>query len=402
MAFGKFGASHSWLGRVGSPNAPSGGNIAFAAAPTSTGNQDITAANLTQTPKAALLFIQANTSLDAAQGNIGFYGMGATDGTNQWAAGGWRDGATSASRANTTSCVLLCDNAGTVGQASFVSFIPGGIRINWTTALPSAYRMMAVFFYGASLQVAVGVQTTPSTSGTTVTTGFRPSVVFVGTNNATIDNSLRTGWLMTFGASDGTNQRSTSRYSVASNNKAQHFASVTGSEVGPTPNVAYTIAVDTFAASSFKMTASAAAGSSDDFGWLALNYGGASQVSVGTWAMPTSSGSASKTGLAFQPDLVIGHYFSGQSSGSPTATGAEFGVFAFNSTTCGGLQNWSGTGAAGTTILRASATKLARTNNSPTLLDEATFTSLNSDGWTFNFTTADSTARDWWYVAMRF
>lgn len=84
-------------------------------------------------------------------------GMGAVDGTRQWAMhGGDEDGSDpsqSATQGSTSHCIVMGDapNTGTSDVAAFSAFITDGVRVNWNagSAPGTAWRLMVVLFSSA-------------------------------------------------------------------------------------------------------------------------------------------------------------------------------------------------------------------------------------------------------------
>ena len=120
------------------------------AANTSTGNQDITTAKLAGLiPKAAMLVCTIATSDNTAVDNRAM-SIGLTDGTNQNVITGYSENGVGTSdcyrRSATDELIMILDNAGAIdGEANFVSFIAGGIRINWGDAPTAAYLIDVTF-----------------------------------------------------------------------------------------------------------------------------------------------------------------------------------------------------------------------------------------------------------------
>lgn len=166
---------------------------ALVAASTSTGNQDITVAGWTETPVfARLAWGWGTTSGVRTNGTQTAVGM---------AGGGSQvcSGARTRHNVGTSGCrryryedrILNSIGATTdtiVANASFVSFISGGIRINWVTASGSARLIQATFWAGTDiLDVAVGqfLNNQAQDAELSLNVGFQPTVgLFAATGSA--------------------------------------------------------------------------------------------------------------------------------------------------------------------------------------------------------------------------
>lgn len=142
----------------------------------STGNQDITTTKLNgRTPKLVLFLTRGTFSTSFT------IGIGATDGTNQWAVNyAAQDNSTSADTKmtfETNACVFAIDpDAG--GQqihyeASVVQMITDGVRINVSTAVGGAGELCVVmFFAGDDLEVEIGTFAASAAAASTNTLNF--------------------------------------------------------------------------------------------------------------------------------------------------------------------------------------------------------------------------------------
>ncbi len=141
--------------------------------------------------------------------------------------------------------------------------------------------------------------------------------------------------------------------------------------------------------------------------YVVLGGSDITNVEVGLWTLPTNSGlpkDASKTGMAFQPDMVL---FA--PARNVTAVGAGIvgatGLSGF--TKYGGTFQQCGWANAVADAVTSSATKqYERTDKalvvtSTTVISEATAVSFNSDGWTLNFTTNTTSSSKVPYLAIK-
>ncbi len=156
------------------------GGLLQAGMTAATGNQDFTTPILGgRTPKGAIFF-GGGSSVDHA------FSMGATDGTNEFVVAcsaednvgrpdtkQWR---------STADCFAGIDADGGGGgvpmnfQASFVSFIPNGVRLNFSVAPPSNVFMGCAFWGGADLNIEVGSFAASAAAASTDTLNFGGSI----------------------------------------------------------------------------------------------------------------------------------------------------------------------------------------------------------------------------------
>ncbi len=133
-------------------------------------------------------------------------------------------------------------------------------------------------------------------------------------------------------------------------------------------------------------------------GWLALrdDDGG---FSTGYDTQKTSTGNKATTGAGFQPEAVILSH--GNVSVANTLTGAGSWCVGFSdgTTEANVLNGEHLNGVHG--ARRMNSTAMAWAVTPVTVVAEATVASLDSDGFTLNYSTADSTARPFGWIAMK-
>jgi hypothetical protein len=236
-----------------------------------------------------------------------------------------------------------------------------------------------------------------------VAAGFQPQAVFVAGGTSTFGAAAVATNHISLGVYCNSVQRALSGGTLNGVGNASIGSSTVscigmGSGGGIT-GTGYTISLGSFTSTGFTLTPSDSDGSAHDFGYLAISFGTAGSLELGTWSLPTGTGNASKTGVAFQPTLVLtGQHIAAMASSSSSF--GNFGVSAFTPTLTGSAQ-WGATLNTGTARSVFSDSSLYTVNDAGTVQVNADIVSMNSDGWTFNFATAPAT-RDWWYLAMRF
>lgn len=149
-----------------------------------------------------------------------------------------------------------------------------------------------------------------------------------------------------------------------------------------------------------------------------LAFGGTAQWKVISETQKTSTGTQAKTGVGFQPTalpLVVSANMVASSSIVGTSAGTEanllgFTVGSYDGTTTG--MTWIGEQDNNTASLSAqrqstalvlataTGTNVVATGSSTTFASTATVSSLNADGFTMNWATADATARQFWVLAV--
>jgi hypothetical protein len=135
--------------------------------------------------------------------------------------------------------------------------------------------------------------------------------------------------------------------------------------------------------------------------WIAIE--GLSSA-IGTVTQPSSTGSHSVSGLGFQPKLV---FFSSvnTATNSGVQNAANLSIGAANasaqfSTYMGGTYSTSPIDASSSFNRSNVITLMSPDHSTPTLNAQASLTSLNSTGFTLDWTTANATATEVYYVAI--
>lgn len=376
--------------------------------PGSTGNEDITDVAFNGDTPVAALFVAASWRSP----NVVRYGYGATDGTNQWASGSSMEaggGGLSninwfASELRDDLCIYLpyLDDGGFSNErlkGSFVSFIPNGIRINWTDiSLPAgSFRQVAILLFGGvNCKSQAGVVSGPSTGGTSVSTSFKPDMVFAATNNSVLNTYTHLLASMSFGISDGVAQRGYASANT-SNFVNKHTSSLfSGGPVakddptaGTSDNLLYQVSIDTFTGSSFKMTASSSTGS-DAVGYFALSYSGIAHHQIGEWDLPSDFSQLVPfvlSGLPFKPDFgwIIGQQvYDGDPISPPGAWGVyeSFNTAIFDASSIMSVVTIAGDGSANNGVGFTGSTTAWDWTEISWFPD--TFTDFTADGWSFD------------------
>lgn len=198
----------------GSPTGDLEFGVARATAPTSTGTTTLTDANMTLTPKAAIVVANKATSISSGEAtyagasiSIGFY-----DGTTQAVLGirsKDNDATTSDNRtrgATDMVAMLLNDGSTAVdGELSATGFSTGAISTSAAVAPTNAMNLMAMLFAGDDFNAKVNVHQFSASDTSKVVSGlsWQPNLFFAISSEALIDDSVGANCNLIFGMATG-------------------------------------------------------------------------------------------------------------------------------------------------------------------------------------------------------
>jgi hypothetical protein len=298
-------------------------------------------------------------------------------------------------------------------DAELTSFDATGFTLNWGT-VPSGPLTNPLYNYlalgGSDITNVASGSFAAATTGTTQSVtgvGFQPDVVFLfgtlqASSAASNNNSqffygvMHSGgqWVMAQRAQNGVATMNTTR--AFKNDKCMLLQSSTTNAVFDERSFVsmdsdgFTLSIDTQGATAYLT------------GYLAIKGG---QWKVGTETQKTSTGTKATTGVGFQPQGVLfGSVCDTQTSG--TADHARFAL-GVTTGTSNNICHWTGdqdnvADAIANSISSATKCIVMATEAlfaTPTTNAEAALSSLDADGFTLNWTTADATARVFGYVA---
>jgi hypothetical protein len=285
--------------------------------------QDIVSTELGgQTPVGAIFFFGPGTAWNVGREGGGTttdypltMSIGAADGTNQWCTSTTVTKTTNnegqAVYSSTTEIIaeqgIPWLNASLTGSAEFDSFIPGGVRINWTNAPSQEYLLTVILIAGPNANVDVGVTGSPTTGGTSVSTGFEPEAVIAASiPYRGIPASNITDFALTYGISvrDGVNY--TERCWAVGRNAFDYTCAFAEDCAGMDYDNGRDLSVniDGFTSSGFVITESSSE-SGREYGYVAISFNGNGQWDAGTWVQPNSTGEHTVTDVPFTPDTVL-------------------------------------------------------------------------------------------------
>ncbi len=369
--------------------------------PGSTGNFAVTGVGFQ--PKITFFFYNERTSdgtLAAGFIAMGF-AHGSTERLSSWKSIDNNSGSSNDVEAFTNAIVSVPNPGGGVPSvATYVSDDADGFTLNFSTADATARIVDFLCIGGADItNVASGNGTTPSATGNSAvsTVGFQPDVIFtmVSANDA-------------FNVSGATNFRSSLGWANASGSEGT-CGIVDGASSNPTACYKYqrTSACISMCAQDGSKSMEGSFVSMDSGGFT-INYTTASArpyqwvaIKGGQWKahafnQATSTGNVGTTGVGFQPLALLLQSF-GAAAATTIQNSLRWTIGAGTSSSSRAAIWTGGTHNVATTVYdnALSRTKIyiSYAQGTPTLESDADLVSLDSDGHTLNYTTADATAR---------
>jgi hypothetical protein len=402
--------------------APSG-NVKVAvlreSANTTTGSQDFTSSGF-GTPKAAL-FIVTSATTNNTLADHAIWSHGATDGTSQWVVGGRsQDNVETSStiRRGASDAVIMTLNSGDTnvdGEAAFDSWITNGVRINWNNALNSSYLVTVVLFGGNDLDAKAGNFTASGPGGTTtnVDVGFVPDSVMFFSNGTSLNDTTSTDAAHNVGFAINKSpiiQRAVGSifYNSLSTGSSAVFMNDNRSIVNVGPGLAVSRAFEVTGfisnpVNGFTVTHRAGSSTADLISaYLALKFNDAVDTHIATVTTPNSTGNQSITSTGFTPQFImsltnpvstVNDYSTNGMTGISTFTNSNEYSYA--------LINEDGASTINTQSLSSNQAAVLPKNDGSTGYI-ADLISMDSDGWTWDFTNIDSVGGPdlWPYLAI--
>lgn len=374
--------------------------------------QDITTTDLDGlTPKAAI-FISSDTVTDGTVVSVAMLNVGLTDGTNHCDTTMTlrHNVATmeTAQRAATDQVIqLLGSGAGTAifAEAQFSTWLTNGVRINWNDPTSNTYIHTVIFFAGTDLSVKVGTfeAAGPNGTETTVTTTFQPDDVFFISGGTAFDDTMRSGAQVQLGVAHrggSITQGSISHNHANGTANAEPEGLIQDDRIGANlaTGLSREFELSAFLSNGFKVKHYESASSASQwFGYLALNYGGKANGYVGTDTTPTSTGDKVNSSVGFEPQFVmlLPTFMPALNTLYNNGNVASYGISAITSTqqhsqTVGDDDNSLNSDTQ--SLLDDTALHMWNPNGDTDEL-VASRTSLNSNGFTLNYSTVNATAR---------
>lgn len=308
----------------------------------------------------------------------------------------------------TDCCVLLRDISTVYVQADFTSFNSDGFTLNVSTS--SGTQTLFYLALGGSdlTDVAVGTTLVPASGATHAVTGlsFQPDLVLMSTigqqdwPSTGVNAACHLG-AMTADAQGGVMGFSDNGQGTSSTNTYQLSTAVVPFAAGSTPAQFLLWSKSSLDSGGFTLSLDDLGTTGSELGYIALKFTSADWVKLGTETQPTSATTKQTTGLGLTPDAL---FLFGGLLASSTSPQNESNL---------SIGAWDGTNHRGYSVSdqdaqnftnnarTASTTKaILKINGSGTTISEADVSASGSDSFTLNWTTADATAREFFYIAM--
>lgn len=383
--------------------------------PSSTGNSATTDPGFQ--PKALMIWSGLQTATGAvADAQFGF---GVASSTTTENVGGYNsDNGTASSdvvRVFNTAHLIQQYTAGTTTlnvNASLTSFDATGYTLNWETLTTTSPKYNYLALGGSDITNVISGNFAASTStGNQAVTGvgFQPDIVFFffGLNTTSVATNSNTCFGV--GVAKSASQRWAAsvglQHNVATMNHRHAFynnACLVHPQAGANSIEALAdfVSMDT---DGFTINWSDAPGQADLVGYLAIKGG---QWKVGTDTQKTSTGTKATTGTGFAPQGVLFASNCDTTANSNSVTDNARMMMGVSTGASNNTALWTGdqdnvADANASTIMSDTKALVMATEAgaSPTTNAEAAISSLDSDGFTLDWTTADATAREFGYVA---
>ena len=386
-------------------------NVGTFGSRTSAGSQVITGVGFV--PKAIVFFASgaAHSSINTATTN-GTLGMGFVSAVGEmvsFCAGSLTGQATGSglSRGQTDSCVLwsVAGSGGTVIRAELTSFDADGFTLNYINANATS-RSVSYIALGGDIDVKAGVVQVPTVGGAVAATGvgFEPDLVLLIHHGMCTTGADRSGFFFGFGAASSPSARAACFAAEASGTVDSNTARIQLSDcavVSHDPDGVVNMKCDlaSFDGSGFTLSIATNPTSAADVGFLAL---GRVSAKVGVDTQPLSATTKTTTGLPHTPiGLLLG---SVSATASASAAGGVANSLGASDGTNDGCQ-WSrgADNSANTAEGKVHSNAKAIQAGDPTantILAEAAVSAFASGEFTLDWTTADATAREFFYVSM--
>lgn len=373
----------------------------------STGTQDITISGF-GTPKAAMFMATLNYSLNTLQDYV-FWSHGVTDGTNQWAAGGFNahnTGATSDTKTfTTTRCIETVNGTGTDVEATFSTWITDGVRINVNKNSSSRTTILTVvLFGGADFSAFVDAKTIGAQDvAVTFSPGFQLSgLLSMSTRrNDALGGQANSHYAYGLASFDGSNIRQYGwLLSESSGSYANPYVYSDTAYQIPIANASYDVVeLENITATTFDMTTRTGSNyaPSSYMGIFAIGLANGGKASAVVLDLPTATGGASLTdaNVGFLPAamLALPSTLVATDTDYADGTGAGWGISMVGAASEAfvGMQIEDAANPTNTSTV-ASDKAINLYDDAGTLNAAATFDSFVSDGINLTFTTAPASA----------
>lgn len=291
-------------------------------------------------------------------------------------------------------------------EANFVAFIPDGVRLNFTDLPVNQKLYTVVFFAGNDMQVYTDVVTPGNVSTTTNVTapGFQADLVLLTHIDilSSTSNMRATLGACTPGVQDVC-YLTFSEHNNATTSRIESASRTDGCAMGHTVGgtLDWVLTSDTNA-NGFDLNVTVG-NCNRPVHYLAIKFGDA-QVKVSSLDSPTSTGNTSVTGVSFKPQAVIMGLTSLTAINTIDQAGAEncgHGISTFTDTD-EYSNTWASEDGVNPTDTQSLSDNVAvnLTDGTGTSTHVGSLVSMDNDGFTINYTTANGTTRKWFYIAI--
>jgi hypothetical protein len=339
-------------------------------------------------------------------------GMGAVDGTREWAiCSSSEDGVATSDcnrYANSNFCIHILDaNGSRDGEIVFDSFVTDGVEVDITNSFNDNYYVTAVLFGGdTDLTVYADFLSAPPDSGGFTDysdPGFQPDLILfgsTGTSSTSSDARISVGAAIRSPSLVNRASAMMATDSAGTSETASYIASARCVVNLESSALSRSYSVEEFQANGFRLRHHTGASSGNiPVGYLALKMNDVSTY-LGTMDAPSSTGDDAQTGPGFTPQFVM----LGEVDDGAVDTVYENGAFAigvFDEDGDEATQGQSDEDAQGTTDTQCMAHSRAAyfADEAGTIIHDAQFSTMDANGWTLNFSTATRAAK-WWALAI--
>lgn len=385
--------------------APSGTAIAVAIDTTANRNTaDVTSTNFGGgTPTAVCFLSGKGTSIATELPNVGNSFGCATTSTEEAAAGiRVRDATVSAQGDKwgvADGTIIQVGAAATPAlqsEADFTSFSANTATLNWSNEF-GTWSSIGVMLGATDAEAGTFDPNDTQDATTAVTSpGFQADAVILYTHCESFGDAASTDACLSIGFYDGTNNVSAGIFVADGSNPLSAATHVLSNRAasGLTSISAYSsVQLSTNASGFTATTRDANAATGLRYGYLAMDAPGG--TFAGTFLTPTSTGTQAYTGVGFQPAVVFTSCALVTSADALDATDAGamgYSVFTANSEHAVGLQVDDGTGANTDTASWWWTDAVGIPADAPTTgqLVNGSLSSMDSDGFTINYTAVDA------------
>lgn len=384
------------------------------ASPAATGSQSYTGVGFQ--PKALIFWGAPETTANDVYANTAEIMIGAaTDPDEEWAfAAIGTDGTTSSSTKSVRivdGCIVQSDTASIRYRANLTALGADGFTLNWSATAGAGRRIFYMAIGGDEiLSAKAGTFVLPTTGTSLATTdpGFEPDGLLIvnadGIAAATVSAHVGIG----IGATDGTSQACVQVTTEDAAAVADCYRTQVATQLTRGVNRAsgvqdWAAAFASFDPTGFTLSISDNPGVAITHGYLAIR---GAIVKVGVETQPTSPSSKATTGLGLTPSGVLFASFGEAETTSIIAhdvlsigayDGSDIrGYWQMDTDAADPMVGAHGPSAANALIFATAAA----TGSSSTTNALGAPTSLDADGFTVNWTSADATARQFFYFAL--